>query len=85
MKILIIFVCLCGAPDWEDSICNPDNLEYIIEVVENYNLQQDDLFLIQYFFVERYYETCTPKTREWFDCISYCDEILKYEQNFKCK
>ena len=86
MKILLIcLICSCDSIAWTDHICNPDNFEYVYEVVENYDLQSDDLFLIQYYFVERYYNSCEPCTRRWFECISYCDKILEYEQNFKCQ
>ena len=56
--------------DWDDNILNPDNYDYLVETI--YNIGIDNPLEInpvelQYLFVERYYDTCTENSQEWFD------------------
>ena len=66
--------------DYADDIFNPENQEYVIEVIFNemssYTEEEIDPIVLQYLFIERYYDTCTKSTCEWYDWMT---EYLEYE------
>lgn len=59
--------------DWADDVNNPDNLEYVMEVYSNYfdDIPLEDILFddMQLMFVFRYYNTCTERTKKWFDRV----------------
>ena len=54
---------------WEDNILNKDNHEFLVEVLFDNNLMDPsvvDPVTLQYLFIERYYDSCSAITQEWF-------------------
>lgn len=54
--------------DYQDDIFNPDNHEYLLEVLWNMDvyLTVDNIVDVQYEFTHRYYDTCTENNQQWF-------------------
>ncbi len=56
--------------DWVDNVFNPENEQFISEVFFNHfydwNPCDVDPTVVQYYFVERYYSTCTKSTQRWY-------------------
>ena len=54
---------------WEDNVLNPDNYEYLKELIYNIGIDnplQMDCIELQYLFIERYLGTCRTETEEWY-------------------
>jgi hypothetical protein len=57
----------------EDNIFNDINQEYLVEVLFNeFNDVEPTLLdpmVLQYYFIDRYYDTCKKSSQEWHDWI----------------
>lgn len=57
--------------DWGDNIMNEENFEYLVEVLfneyEGIYIKNIDILGLQASFIERYFDTCSESTREWFN------------------
>ncbi|NCD00367.1 MAG: hypothetical protein EOL95_11810 [Bacteroidia bacterium] len=66
--------------DWNDDIFNPTNEEYVVEVLFNnfsgYTADEIEPIVLQYHFIERYYDSCSKSTCEWYDWMT---TYLEYE------
>jgi len=73
--------------DWVDNIDNPDNSEYLFEVKFNHKMANPSHETLQMLFMERYYETLQPCSKEYFDNMQieytvYCLDAKAQETTF---
>lgn len=70
IAVLMISQCSsCKTPQtynvsWEDSIKNPANLEYLLEIGFSEQIKVDEV--TQKMFIERYFDSCTDSTKIWY-------------------
>ena len=58
--------------DYRDDIFNPDNYEYVAEVIFNEYDSPNDIkpIVLQYLFIERYLDSCELISQEWYDWMT---------------
>ena len=55
---------------WEDNIFNDENYDYLIETIYNIGIDnplQINVIELQYLFIQRYYDSCTNNSQDWYN------------------